>query len=106
MEDDCIYFKNYISGSKLTSSESEKSKLPFKWMALESIHDGLFTEKTDTVVCDTILLFDLILQAYCIMLVVIWNTLFQCWEVFNVGKTPYLVRISPREVIDFIDLGE
>ena len=27
----------------------EKVKLPFKWMAIESMQDGVFSEKTDVV---------------------------------------------------------
>ncbi|XP_011407098.1 PREDICTED: tyrosine-protein kinase receptor UFO-like [Amphimedon queenslandica] len=41
-------------------------KLPIKWMAIESIEDGIFTEKTD-----------------------IWSFGITVWEVFNGGKTPY-----------------
>ena len=40
-----IYSKNYFKQIKGTSSV----KLPVKWMAIESLHDGIFTEKTDVV---------------------------------------------------------
>ena len=40
-----VYTKEYFRQDKLDKSV----KLPFKWMALESLHDGIFTEKTDMV---------------------------------------------------------
>ena len=42
-EDVCA--KNYFRQDKFDISV----KLPFKWMALESLHDSIFTEKTDMV---------------------------------------------------------
>ena len=39
-----IYEKNYFR-----QSTEEDTKLPIKWMALESITDGVFSEKTDVV---------------------------------------------------------
>ena len=41
-----IYAKNYYRQS---DTEECKVKLPIKWMALESLHDGVFSEKTDVV---------------------------------------------------------
>ena len=41
-----IYSRNYF---KQTKNNDCVVKLPIKWMALESLHDGLFTEKTDVV---------------------------------------------------------
>ncbi|XP_019856980.1 PREDICTED: fibroblast growth factor receptor 4-like isoform X2 [Amphimedon queenslandica] len=52
-----IYFRQQMSSGV---------KLPIKWMAIESIEDGIFTEKTD-----------------------IWSFGITVWEVFNEGKTPY-----------------
>ena len=46
-----VYTKNYFRMTE-DSSSGKEVKLPIKWMALESIHDGLFSEKTD-VVCIT-----------------------------------------------------
>ena len=39
-----IYSKNYFRCGK-----DEGVKLPAKWMAIESFHDRIFTEKTDVV---------------------------------------------------------
>ena len=40
-----VYAKNYFRQDK----SDNYVKLPFKWMALESLHDGIFSEKTDMV---------------------------------------------------------
>ncbi len=32
-------------------SEAEGVKLPYKWMAMESLNDAIFNEKTDVVCC-------------------------------------------------------
>ncbi len=42
------YFRHALSGIK---QEEGVIKLPIKWMALESLSDGIFTEKTDVVSC-------------------------------------------------------
>ena len=39
-----VYEKHYFREDK-----DESVKLPIKWMAIESIDDGIFTEKTDVV---------------------------------------------------------
>ena len=43
-----VYVRNYFR----VNAKKKQVKLPIKWMALESIHDGLFSEKTD-VVCNS-----------------------------------------------------
>ena len=40
----CLYEKMYFR-----QDESDEVKLPTKWMAIESIDDGIFSEKTDVV---------------------------------------------------------
>ena len=48
-----IYARNYFRQQEMSKDDSgEKSgvvKLPIRWMALESLHDGIFSEKTDVV---------------------------------------------------------
>ena len=39
-----VYARNYFR-----EGQKEGIKLPFKWMAIESFHDAIFTEKTDVV---------------------------------------------------------
>ena len=43
-----IYARNYFRQGQI-SEEGAAVKLPVKWMALESILDGVFSEKTDVV---------------------------------------------------------
>ncbi len=39
-----LYARNYYRQTK-----EEGTKLPMKWMAIESLHDGIFSEKSDVV---------------------------------------------------------
>lgn len=43
-----VYTKTYFNQFK-DKNEAESVKLPIKWMAIESIHDGIFSEKSDVV---------------------------------------------------------
>ena len=43
-----IYCRNYFRQGQL-SEEGSTVKLPIRWMALESLLDSVFTEKTDVV---------------------------------------------------------
>ncbi len=76
-----VYGNNYFRVNVDNPSQKEQIKLPIKWMALESIHDGLFSEKTD-VVC---LEYDNVSCYYCyfIFIVVLWNSMLgnlQSWK--------------------------
>ena len=44
-----IYARNYFRQATLGEEEEAPVKLPVRWMAVESLNDGVFTEKTDVV---------------------------------------------------------
>jgi serine/threonine protein kinase len=72
-----MYAKNYFRQDK-----DAAVKLPIKWMAPESLNDGIFTEKTD-----------------------VWSYGITCWEVFSGGKTPY-PGINPVSLVRILEDGE
>ena len=45
-----VYSRNYFRGRRDGEEEEEATvKFPIRWMALESLNDGIFNEKTDVV---------------------------------------------------------
>ena len=44
-----IYARNYFRQVSTQEDGDVPVKLPVKWMALESLNDGVFSEKTDVV---------------------------------------------------------
>jgi len=44
-----VYARNYFRQIRLGGEGGDQVKLPVRWMALESLNDGVFTEKTDVV---------------------------------------------------------
>jgi len=44
-----IYARNYFRQGMLEEEGGDQVKLPVRWMAVESLNDGVFTEKTDVV---------------------------------------------------------
>ena len=44
-----VYARNYFRQNRMEEGDGSQVKLPVRWMALESLNDGVFTEKTDVV---------------------------------------------------------
>ena len=73
-------------------------KLPIKWLAIESISDGIFSEKTDVVS---------VVEVYfqeSDFLNLQWAYGVTCWEVFTGGKTPY-PGVHPLELSRQLETG-
>ncbi|XP_064398635.1 plexin-B1-like isoform X2 [Halichondria panicea] len=70
----------YASGY-FRQNDRANVKLPYKWMALESLNDAIFTEKTD-----------------------VWSYGVTVWEVFNGGRTPY-PAVDPLSLIQLLGEG-
>lgn len=66
------YFRQAVKGHP-NNTDASPVKLPIKWMALESLHEGLFSEKTDVVSQQRTLLMTLF--SYHLYTVVIWCSL-------------------------------
>ncbi|XP_064397468.1 tyrosine-protein kinase receptor UFO-like [Halichondria panicea] len=61
--------------------DSERVKLPYKWLALESLNDAIFNEKTD-----------------------VWSYGVTMWEVFSGGRTPY-PGVDPMSLVALLREG-
>ena len=81
----------------LQSGLEEDARLPIKWMAPESLSDGLFSEKSD-VVCGPPV--DCSLPS-CQQ----WSYGVTMWEIFSGGKTPY-PNTTPITFMQSLEQGQ
>ncbi|CAI8044575.1 Tyrosine-protein kinase transforming protein SEA [Geodia barretti] len=77
-----IYARNYFRQGRGAEEGETPVKLPVKWMALESLNDGIFSEKTD-----------------------VWSFGVTCWEVISLGKSPY-PGVDPFTLIKYLERGD
>ena len=100
-----IYARNYFRQMCLTDSEGETPvKLPVRWMAVESLHDGIFTEKTDVVGAPSLCLDYAMTNADFALLLPQWSFGVTMWEVFSAGRNPY-PGVDPFTLIKYLDDG-
>ena len=99
-----IYARNYFRQGKqgeIGEYGESSVKLPIKWMAVESLNDGIFSEKTDVV--RIIRMCSLLIIDVCCCLQ--WSFGVTCWEVFSTGKNPY-PGVDPFSLIRYLERGE
>eukprot|EP00731_Ephydatia_muelleri_P021571 Em0014g162a len=71
----------YRTGYFKLDKGSSGVRLPFKWLAPESIRDGVFNEKTD-----------------------VWSYGVTCWEIFTCGRLPY-AGVDPCDLPKLLERG-
>ena len=97
-----IYARNYFRQTCLTECEGETPvKLPVRWMAVESLHDGIFTEKTDVVGAPSLWPGNAMTSSDFALPLPQWSFGVTMWEVFSAGRNPY-PGVDPFTLIKYL----
>ena len=94
----------YRTGYFRLDKGSSGVRLPFKWLAPESIQDGVFNEKTDVVSLYIYLDYTFLVPTNSSSWHLQWSYGVACWEVFTCGKLPY-AGVDPTDLPNFLERG-
>ena len=84
---------------------SKTLKVPFKWMAPESLEEGLFSEQSDVVSgSDAVHTVPSCNDELRVRPPPQWSYGVTCWEVFSVGKIPY-PAVDPPTLVRMVKEG-
>ena len=94
-----IYTSGYFRQDK-----SDAVKLPFKWMAPESLRDGLFSEKSDVVSRPMAVGISSWYRSSIVHVSIQWSFGVTCWEVFTAGRMPY-PGVDAMDMLKILERG-
>ena len=99
------YARNYFRQGRQGENGEAPVKLPLRWMAVESLNDGVFSEKTDVVRLITSAIDSEEYVFHIFYDIAQWSFGVTCWEVFSLGKTPY-PGVEPFSLIRYLESGK
>ena len=84
--------------------QHQQMKVPVKWMAPESLHDMISTEKSDVVSVQNSSRSQCNYHVSYSTNYLQWSYGIVCWEVFSLGRLPY-PTLANHEVVDYLERG-